>query len=120
MDFEKEISDFIIGLADKLAKFIIKHQEGKGYIDTQDSDNDTIYAFVYDEISGQGTEVLVNGVRHDGDGIEIVYEHISRTIDIEYSDEDFKNDDNWVPISWSDVYYRETLMNIAESIEQYV
>ena len=100
--------------------FVRDHQGDKGYIDTQ-GDEDTISTIIFDDESGRGVEEEVHGVRVTEDGdLQIVCEPFMRTVNIEYTDEDFKNDDNWHSIRYSDVYYVFTLIDIASYIHEYV
>lgn len=105
-----------------VCEFVKSHQGEKGYIDTQDDGADTIYTIVYDEVSGLACEKRVHGVRWNEEekDLEIVYDDIVRTYVITYSDDDFKNSENWHSVKWSDVYYIHTIFQIAENIEEYV
>ena len=112
----------------KTIEFVKEHQGEKGYIDTQNNkepSNDTIYGISYEHENGCATEQYVYGVRvrtEEGeDDLQIILEPIcfnTRTI---YEDADFTNDyAEWVSVRWSDVYFVHTLINIAESIWEYV
>jgi hypothetical protein len=113
---------------DAVTKFVEEHQGEKGYIDTQDPKNDTIYGFEYSETTRCGMECKVVGVRvreYQEDSktekrleVALVYDALSYKV--VYGDEDFQDENNWNDIQYSDVYYRETLLNILESIEEYI
>ena len=109
-------------LYNKVVEFVKRHQGEKGYIDTQDDSFDTIYTIVYEEEEGKAVEKRVHGVRWNEKALdlEIVYDDIMRTYVITYSEEDFKKEENWHSVKWSDVYYIHTIFSIAENIEEYV
>lgn len=111
----------LMPLEECVMDYIEKHQGEKGYIDCQPSLNgDIIFGIVFDDFSGTGIEKYVYGVRVKNDDIEVLLVDITHTYTETYSDEDFKLDeDKWLSIKWSDVYYIPTLFNIAENIEEY-
>lgn len=127
MSKKKYVRDYIPNfdkLFDKVKEFVETHQGEKGFIDCQPSHKlDIIYAVMYEDFSGCGVERYVYGVRvKDGD-LEVLLEPIMRTYLTVYQDEDFTSEDaeeKWFSVRWSDVYYVHTLINIAESIEEYV
>lgn len=104
-----------------LLSFLKGHQGEKGYFRTDDDGGDTIWGFEFSEAVCSGIEKRVVGVRATEDNeIEVFLEEKARSYDVEFTDEDFKNDDNWSNLRFSDVYYRETLYNIIEFIDEYV
>lgn len=110
----------LMPLKECVMNYIEKHQGEKGYIDCQLSLNgDIIYGIVFDDFSGTGIEKYVYGVRVKNDDIEVLLVDITHTYTETYSDEDFKDEDKWLSIQWSDVYFVPTLFNIAENIEEY-
>ena len=109
--------------------FVKAHQGEKGYIDTQNNGNDTIYAILYDYDMNAGVEQCVHGVRwnEDEQDLQIVCEPIMRTYKVKYDDKSFRGkyedpDANaeWMSVKWSDIYYIQTIFSIAESIWEYV
>ena len=114
-------------LYEDVVNFVKKYQGERGYIDTQNDENDTIFCFVYEDFSGQGEERIVYGVRVKDDDLEICYEPFMRTYRVVYNDEVFKGEcedkdanADWQSVRWSDVYFVPTLFSIAESIWEYV
>lgn len=110
-------------LYEEVVAYVREHQGEKGYIDTQDRTLDTIYTFNIDE-DGNAYECKVYGVRvmdygpNDYD-LEVITEPVMRTYVVEYSDEDFRNSEEWESVRWSEMPYIHTLLNIAECIEEY-
>lgn len=114
----KGVPDFD-GLYENVVAYVLEHQGEKGYIDTQDSTLDIIYTFNFDE-NGDAYEARVYGVRvHDGD-LEVLTEPIMRTYRVVYSDEDFRNSEEWESVRWSEMPFQHTLLMIAEDIHEYV
>jgi hypothetical protein len=114
-------------LYSKTMEFIREHQGEKGYINTQDDSCDTIYAIVFDEGQEMAVEMEVAGVKVEENEIYVRCVPILRTYHITLTDEDFKRDnegdggyDEWMSLMWSDVYWAHTLIDIAESIHEYV
>ena len=105
-----------------VVRFVQEHQGEKGYIDCQPSLNgDIIYGIVYDDFAGSGLEKYVYAVRVVDGELECLLEDITRTWNVIYTDEDYKNEeDKWYSVRWSDVYYIPTIFNIAECIGEYV
>ena len=125
MSKEKLPSEYIPDLTplfNKVCRYVKKHQGENGYIDTQDEKQDTIYTIVYEEEDGRGIEKLVHGVRWNPKtkDLEIVFDDLYRNIVVTYTDEDFKDEKNWWSVRYSDIYFTHTLINIAESIHEYV
>ncbi len=105
--------------------FVRDNQGEKGYIDTQDEDHDTIWAFIYTESENNATEVQVKAVRVDGHGNLQVVVDDHKT---DYSDEDLRacdNNDRSIFGRWTDVwdddnlYFIPTIFNLAEFIREY-
>ena len=110
----------LIPLKECVMSYIEKHQGEKGYVDCQPSlKGDIIYGIVFDVWSGTGIEKYVYGVRVKNEDIEVLLVDVTATYTETYSDEDFKDEDKWLSIQWSDVYFVPTLFNIAENIEEY-
>ena len=113
-------------MRDAIKAFVKEHQGDKGYIDTQDTDHDTIYTFVYDYDAGEAKEMRVHGVRvnpDNGDDLEIVFEpdNSAGSAHIVYRDCDFKaKDADWRSVQYDEsVYYVPTIFNLAEFIAEY-
>lgn len=114
-------------LYEEVVAYVREHQGEKGYIDCQPSLNgDIIYCFVYDDYSAQGEERMVYGVRVEDGDLQICFEQYMRTYQVVYDNATFKGENEedanaeWFSVKWSDVYYIQTLFNIAECIEEYV
>lgn len=103
-----------------LLQFLKEHQGEKGYFRTDDESADTIWGFIYDEGEQRGIEMQVVGVRESDGSIEVFVGDSALTYRVEYTEDDFKNDENWYDLKFSDVYYPETLFRICEVIEQYI
>jgi hypothetical protein len=126
--------------------YIEKHQKEKGYINTQNGENDTMYFYAYNDYNFGEENGLVEGrvcaIRVKGGGIQIlgtIHNNLVFTEnDIENATKLTDNIDNangeynpYLSINgewetyWQDIYggdtiiYAQTLMSIAESIEQY-
>ena len=108
-------------LYNKVCEFVKENQGEKGYIDTQDNTLDTIWGFEYDEFMNCAVEVRVHGIKCDPETNEllIVTEKASNTYRIIYTETDFKEAE-WQSMKGSYVYYANTLLSIAECIEEYV
>lgn len=103
-----------------LLAFVKERQGENGFIRTDEDGCDTIWSFLYSDAEERAVEMQVIAVRAVDDNIEVCLGDSALTYRVEYTDEDFKNDENWYDLRLSDVYYRETLYNILESIEEYV
>lgn len=126
--------------------YIEKHQNEKGYINTQNGENDTMYFYAYNDYEVGAENSLVEGricaIRVHGGSIQILGTiHNNLTFgeaDIEQATRLTDNIDNangelnpYLTISgewetyWQDIYggdtmiYAQTLLSIGESIEQY-
>lgn len=109
-------------LRESICKYVKYFQKDKGYIDTQPSiGNDFIYALVY--MADTLYEYVVYGIRYDEerDLLEIIYEPISQSYTLTYTEDDFKVG-YWVVVGLHsmDIYAIPTLINIAEVIHEYV
>lgn len=112
-------------LYERVRAFVKERQGDKGYIDTQDDSNDTIYTFVYLEEEFRATDMKVHGVRvNPADGeLEIIYDSDVNGLcaPIDYTDADFRSPTaDWHPVrDDEEVYYIPTLFNLAEFLEEY-
>ena len=107
-----------------VCEYVKENQGEKGYIDCQPSIGcDVIYAMMYDDSYGAGTEQFVYAVRFNGNDLEALLEPVTYTAwRVKYTPEDFTSEDaedKWYSVKWSDVYYVPTIFNIAEFIEEY-
>ena len=103
-------------------EFVKKHQGTKGYIDTQpDLGKDIIYALAYTE-DGTLIEVVVYGIKYDEEyaTLAIAWEPIASSYVIEYTEKDYESVDWYRVAPGCDVHYPATLINIAESIHEYI
>lgn len=126
--------------------YIEKHQKEKGYINAQNGENDTMYFYAYNDYNFGEENGLVEGricaIRVKGGNIQILGTIHNNLV---FTEKDIKNatilTDNidnangeynpYLSINgewedyWQDIYggdtiiYVQTLMSIAESIEQY-
>lgn len=135
----KEILDKnLYELQEAVKDFVRKNMGEKGYMNTQSKSLDRIYFYAYtDTIGGDMIEGIVKGVRVSGENIQIIGTENFVGSNIEYSDEDFQeaiektDSDEYASLNgdwencWQDienndiVFYAQTLMSIADSIEQY-
>lgn len=126
--------------------YIEKHQKEKGYIDTQNGENDKMYFYAYNDYEFGAENTLVEGricaIRVKGGNIQIlgtIHNNLVFTEqDIENATKITDNIDNingeynpYLTINgewedyWQDIYggdtiiYAQTLLSIGESIEQY-
>lgn len=108
----------------QIAEYIKNNQVEKGYIDVQNDncDCDTIYCYAcmedyYD--MHKIDECKVYGIRVSESGrIEICYESIFDYSKLYYTESDFENAE-WYDIEYGEFLYFDTLISIAESIEEY-
>ena len=118
----KDVWEYIPSL-DKLHKkvceFVKKNQGRKGYIATQDEYCDDIRCLCYNDEEGINMEYRVHGVRFKDDDLQIIYEPITISTRIVYSDEDFKDESKWKSIFNEKICYFYTLFNIATFIDAY-
>lgn len=126
--------------------YIEKHQKEKGYINAQNGENDKMYFYAYNDYKFGEENGLVEGricaIRVKGGGIQILGTIHNNLVfaenDIENATKLTDNIDNangehnpYLSINgewetyWQDIYggdtiiYAQTLISIAESIEQY-
>lgn len=109
---------------DTIRDYVKKHQEGKGYIDTQDPDAEQMNTFIHMADCFERKEMRIHGVRvnPETNDIEMVYDSDVNRFNIRYTytDEDFKSPEaKWTPIDHEDVCYEHTLYAIANCIEQF-
>lgn len=106
----------------KLRDFIKAHQGEKGYILTDNSDNDTIYTIVYDEGPNKANEYEVKAVRvNENNDIELLYDDSGITWDDDAVVNAKEYGNYWDDLWDSDLVYRvPTIFNIAEFIREYV
>lgn len=103
-----------------LLAFVKEHQGEKGFIRTDDDSCDTIWSFIYSDALSSGVEQQVLAVRAVDNNLEVCLSYSEYSYKDEFTDDDFKCESNWYDLRLSDVYYRETLYNILENIEEYV
>lgn len=142
----EQLGKTLLQLHYSVMDYIEQHQKEKGYINTQNGDNDTMYFYAYNDYEVGAENALVEGricaIRVHGGSIQIlgtIHNNQAFTeADIEQATRLTDNIDNangelnpYLTISgewetyWQDVYggdtmiYAQTLMSIAESIEQY-
>lgn len=121
--------------------YIEKNQKEKGYINAQNGENDTMYFYAYNDYNFGEENGLVEGricaIRVKGGNIQILGTIHNNLV---FTEKDIKNatiltdnkennpnltingewEDNWQDIYGGDtIIYAQTLMSIAESIEQY-
>lgn len=121
-DALQEISNSTQALHETIIKIVENHD---GLIHTQDQSCDTIYSIEYLSIDdAEIVERTVMGIRVKDHDLQIFTESNFRSCRIIVSEDDLKNpefEDNWVSLKdSSQVIYVQTLLNIAESIEQYI
>lgn len=142
----EQLGKTLLQLHYSVMDYIEQHQKEKGYINTQNGDNDTMYFYAYNDYEVGGENALVEGricaIRVKGGDIQIlgtIHNNLVFTEnDIENATKLTDNINNangevnsYLTISgewetyWQDIYggdtmiYAQTLMSIAESIEQY-
>lgn len=121
-DIKEKISVLYEDLKNEVIAFVYDHQGSKGYIDTQVSKRlDTIYAISYDWDLEETTEQYVYGVRVFYGCLEVALQPITKTYEETWGDEEFAST-QWKEVSEnsSEVYFRVTLDNIADYINEYV
>lgn len=116
------ISNSTQALHETIIKIVENHD---GLIHTQNQSCDTIYSIEYLSIDdAEIIERTVIGIRVKDNDLQIFTENNSRSCRINVSEDDLMNpefEDNWVSLKDScQVIYVQTLLNIAESIEQYI
>lgn len=109
-------------LHETIIKIVESHND---LIHTQDQSCDTIYSIEYLSIDdAEIVERTVMGIRVKDHDLQIFTENNFNSCRIVVSEDDLKNpefEDNWVSLKDScQVIYVQTLLNIAEFIEQYI
>lgn len=138
----KEVGKALTQMYYSAMNYIEKHQKEKGYINTQNSGNDTMYFYAYTDVDNELVEGRICAIRVHGGSIQIlgtIHNNLTfREADIEQATRLTDNIDNangelnpYLTISgewetyWQDIYggdtmiYAQTLLSIGESIEQY-
>lgn len=119
-DALQEISNSTQALHETIIKIVENHD---GLIHTQDKSCDTIYSIEY-RYDAKIVESTVMGIRVKDHDLQIFTENNFNSCRIVVSEDDLKNpefEDNWVSLKDScQVIYVQTLLNIAEFIEQYI
>lgn len=106
-------------LWEEVREFVLEHQGDKGFIDTRNEGNDTIWCFCYDDDTRHATDVELLGIRVRSGDVEVLPNFDD--LDIFKDTEDLNESLMWHSLKSSDVvYYIPTLFNIAESIEEYI
>ena len=121
MNTQFHIPDFA-PLYREVLEFVKEHLGEKGYIDTQNLNNfhDDIYTLMYNYDEQSYIELKVYGIRAVDDELHILPEAVTRSFRVVYSDKDFKKSDDWEGMRDGDIMFAQTLLNIAETIEEYV
>lgn len=106
--------------------YIKDHQGKKGFILTDNSENDTIWAICYDEARNSAWEPEVKAVRVNKYGVlqavidnsSVLYDE-DRVAKIPEETQDVRG--FWLDVQYDDyLYFVPTIFNIAENIEEYV
>ena len=136
-----ELGNTLTQLYYSVLDYIEKHQKEKGYINAQNGENDTMYFYAYNDYKFGAENELVEGricaIRVKGGGIQILGTIHNNLV---FTEKDIKNatiltdneesnpritingewENNWQDIYGGDtIIYAQTLISIAESIEQY-
>lgn len=142
----EQISKTLLQLHYSVMDYIEQHQKEKGYINTQNGENDTMYFYAYNGYEFGAENELVEGricaIRVHGGSIQILGTIHNNLV---FTENDIENatkltdnidiangnynpyittngewEDNWQDIDGGDtIIYVQTLLSIAESIEQY-
>jgi hypothetical protein len=133
----KEVGRALTQMYYSAMNYIEKHQKGKGYINTQNGGNDTMYFYAYTDADNELVEGRICAIRVHNGSIQFLGTIFNN---LYLSDEDIeaatkrteelnnaKNEEisgNWEEV-WQDVYggdiviYCQTMISICEAIEQY-
>ena len=133
----KEVGKALTQMYYSAMNYIEKHQKEKGYINTQNSGNDTMYFYAYTDVDNELVEGRICAIRVHNGSIQFLGTIFNN---LYFSDEDIeaatkrteelnnaKNEEisgNWEEV-WQDVYggdiviYCQTMISICEAIEQY-
>lgn len=106
--------------------YVKEHQGEKGFILTDNPENDTIWAICYDEAMNSACEPEVKAVRVNKYGVlqavidnsSVLYDE-DRVAKIPEETQDVCG--FWLDVQYDDyLYFIPTIFNIAENIEEYV
>ena len=133
----KEVGRTLTQMYYSAMNYIEKYQKGKGYINTQNGGNDTMYFYAYTDVDNELVEGRICAIRVHNGSIQFLGTIFNN---LYFSDEDIesatkrteelnnaKNEEisgNWEEV-WQDVYggdiviYCQTMISICEAIEQY-
>lgn len=105
-------------LTSQVAEYVKKHQAGLGFFPTYDQDGDIIITFIYDESLFRAEEFIVKAVRVNEEGkLQFVYDLPQIIYSLESLAE--LEDNDWCDIDDENVYFEQTIFNIANGIESY-
>lgn len=113
-------------MLDAVEAFVKEHQGEKGFILTDNPENDTIWAICYDETQNSAWEPEVKAVRVNKHGVlQAVIDNSSVCYDEErvakIPEETQDVCGFWLDVRYDDyLYFIPTIFNIAENIEEYV
>lgn len=104
-------------LYEAVKAYVQEHQKPDGYIFTGDKSKDSIYALMYSQEEDKALELHVKAIRVNCYGILEVFVAPYASF---YSKDDMPQA-YWSPVKNSDtVYFKPTILAIAENIEEYV
>lgn len=116
------VSKYFESLLAKVIKFVEEHQGEKGYIDTRYIEKNASRITIY-RIDNymQAIDFDLVGIRVVDGCLEVMTEvHPYGSVRVVYSEDDFKNEENWTDFYDVDILCIQSLFNIAECIEEYV
>ena len=116
------VTKYYQDLLGKVIKFVEEHQGEKGYIDTQyiEKNVDRITIYRIDNYM-QAIDFDLVGIRVVDGSLEVMTEvHSYGSVRVVFSEDDFKNEENWMDFYDEDILCIQSLFNIAECIEEYV
>lgn len=102
-----------------LTQFVKINQGEKGYIKTENEQNDAIWVLLWQYYDNIYEEQQIKAIRVKEGSLQILYDPFS----VHYSDDDIANapENDWRTVIYDDyILSSQTLLNIAESIEDYV
>lgn len=113
---------------EKVKEYVKKHQGEKGFILTDNSQYDTIWAIAFDEGHNTAWEPEVKAVRVDKhNNLQVIVDNSSIAYDdnavmeAKGPEEADSYIGSWDDVQYSDyIYFIPTIFNIAESIREYV
>lgn len=104
-------------LYEAVKAYVAANQKQDGFIFTGDKSKDGIYALMYSQEEDKALELHVKAVRVNFYGILEIFAAPYASF---YSKDDMPQA-YWVPVKSSDtVYFKPTILAIAENIEEYV